>query len=368
MIFKDEFNVIYVRVVQSCNLNCSHCFTNGNKDKFSIAKLEDVEKYLRAIRVNVNPKKAVFYIHGGETFLAPLSYLHNVNELIREVFDETSITIVPQTNLLINVDDKFVQFIRDEYSSEIGVSWDYKIRFQNDKPQLSEARFFKNLDKLIREDINVAISITVQKNLLELDPIKLIQQFNGVKSIDFELLTIFDQTTLNLKVSNILWSQYLKKIVDYYIENNTTWSLPQVDLFTKSIFENKIFRCKCDCCNNRTFTLNPNGTVGLCPDTTYYKPVSNVDEITTDWPKFEQKAVEVIAQRQALKINKLCLGCEFYDICGGNCEDSLFTEGEDECPLSKSVIRYQFQNIDKFYNKLQNAYSNLPELEGQKDH
>ena len=362
MIFDNEFNVIYIRVVQSCNLDCTHCFTNGNKDPFKLAQLDDVKNYLLAIRENVNPQKAVFYIHGGETFLAPLEYLKKVNDFIREIFFDIKFNIVPQTNLLFKVDEEFIQFVKDEYDSEMGISWDYKIRYDNSKKSLSENRFLENLKLIFTNNINVAISITVQKHLLELDPIEMLDKFAGAKSIDFELLTIFDEKTQGLKVSNIKWAKFLKKIVDYYIENNTTWSLPQIDLFTKSIKENKLYRCKCDCCNNRTFTLNPNGTVGLCPDKTYYEPISTAKEMKQDWDSFLSAALPRIAYREAQKVNPLCLKCEFYDICGGNCEESLFVEGEDECPLSKSVIKYQIENIELFNNKLKLAYDNLPEL------
>jgi radical SAM protein with 4Fe4S-binding SPASM domain len=362
MIFKNEFNVIYVRVVQSCNLNCTHCFTNGNRDKFQLASLKDIELYLMAIKENVDPRKAVFYIHGGETFLAPLEYLKQVNDLIRKIFTKIEFHIIPQTNLLFKVDDEFVAFVREEYSSEMGISWDYKIRFDDSKKSLSEERFLKNLGILLEAGVNVAISITVQRHLLEMNYLELLEKFDGVKSIDFELLTIFDDKTQDLKVSNIKWSIYLKSIVDYYLENDTSWSLPQIDLFTKSILENKLYRCKCDCCNNRTFTLNPNGTVGLCPDTTYYRPVSTAREMFDNWKRFQEKALPVIALRESLKVNKVCLKCEFYDICGGNCEESLFVEGEDECPLSKSVVKYQLENLPKFSKKLDKAYSNLPEL------
>lgn len=362
MVFSREFNVIYVRVVQSCNLNCDHCFTNGNRDPFKLADLEDVKMYLTGIRENVNPQKAVFYIHGGETFLAPLDYLKKVNDMIRDTFDQTDIFIVPQTNLLINIDEKFIKFIHDEYEGEMGISWDHKIRFNNSKFGSSEERFFNNLKKLIDGGVKIAISITVQRHLLELNPVELVKKFEGVKSIDFELLTIFDEKTRDLKVSNISWANFLKEIVDYYIENETTWSLPQIDLFTKSLIENKLYRCKCDCCNNRTFTMNPNGTVGLCPDRTYYKPLSHARELSIDWDSFVDKAIPEIAWRESKKVNEVCLKCEFFDICGGNCEESLFVEGEDECPLSKSVIRYQLENLNEFKIKLNKAYENLPEL------
>lgn len=362
MIFDRDFNVIYVRVVQSCNLDCDHCFTNGNKDPFKLADLEDVKSYLLAIRENVGPKKAVFYIHGGETFLAPLNYLKEVNSLIRSIFNETDLIIVPQTNLLTNVDEDFLRFIKEEYDNEMGISWDYGIRFNESRRSLSEGRFFENFQKVIDSGINAAISITVQKHLLEKDPIELVRQFHGAKSIDFELLTIFDQKTQDLKVSNVQWAKYLKDIVEYYIANKTSWSLPQIDLFTKSIKENKLYRCKCDCCNNRTFTLNPNGTVGLCPDNAYFRPLGRSKEIQKDWSAFEQAAVLKISEREAMKVNPVCLSCEFYDFCGGNCEDSLFVEGEDECPLSKEVIRYQVENINLFKSKLDLAYANLPEL------
>lgn len=362
MVFSSEFNVIYVRVVQSCNLNCDHCFTLGNSDPFKLAKLQDIRNYLLAIKENVNPRKAVFYIHGGETFLAPVSFLKQVNEIIEELFHETESYIIPQTNLLVNLSQELLDLIKYGYKGEIGVSWDYKIRFDDSKKSLSEERFLKNLRILLDNGINVAVSITVQKHLLELDPIQLVEKFSGVASIDFELLTIFNEKTQHLKVSNIAWATYLRKIVDYYTTCQTSWSLPQIDLFTKSIKENKLYRCKCDCCNNRTFTFNPNGTVGLCPDRTYYRPISTAKEMYENWPSFYAKAIPVIAERESAKVNKVCLRCEFYDICGGNCEDTLFVEGEEECPLSKSVIKYQIDNLGLFTPKLDDAYNNLPEL------
>ena len=108
--------------------------------------------------------------------------------------------------------------------------------------------------------------------------------------------------------------------------------------------------------------MNPNGTVGLCPDKTYYAPIGHAHEVRADWSTFTKQAILKIAEREAQKVNPVCLSCEFYDFCGGNCEESLFVDGEDECPLSKKVIQYQIENLSLFNLKLEKAYANLPEL------
>jgi len=365
-IFTKEFNVIYMRVVQGCNLNCTHCFTLGNKDPIMFTELDVIDKFLTTIRDNVDPQKVTFYIHGGETFLAPLTYLADVNKLIRDRFPNIKADIVPQTNLIYKVDDEFINFIKTEYRGTIGVSWDADIRFGSvsiNKKVEQEQLFFKNLRKLIDAGIKVHIAITAQKNLLNYDPLEIVKMFDGVDSIDFELLTTFDDQTRNLRPNNVKWAAWLDRLVDYYENNNPTWCLPQVDLFTKTLMSGKVFDCKCNCCDKRTFTLNPNGTVGLCPDMTYVEPFSTVDEMHNDWATFESKSMDLIMKKiVAQNEHEMCFKCEHYDICGGNCDASLFDD-TDECPLSKKVISRVRNNINRFIQLYEEkAKTNLTEL------
>jgi radical SAM protein with 4Fe4S-binding SPASM domain len=365
-IFSKEFNVIYLRVVQGCNLNCSHCFTLGNKDPIMVTDKKQISDYLGAIKKNVDPEKATFYIHGGETFLAPLEYLADVNKIIRDTFPTAKIDIVPQTNLIYKVDQAFVDFIKTEYRGTIGVSWDAEIRFGSvaiNKKSEQEALFFKNLKTLIDNGIKVHIAITAQKNLLNYDPLEIVSKFDGVDSIDFELLTTFDDQTRSLRPNNKKWAAWLDKLTEYYQNNNTTWCLPQVDLFTKTLMTGKLFDCKCNCCDKRTFTMNPNGTVGLCPDKTYVEPFSTVDEMVNDWDTFQSKSLEIIMNKLVeLEEHDMCYKCEHYDICGGNCDASLFDD-TDECPLSKKVIGRVRNNINRFIEIYENkAKPNLTEL------
>jgi len=365
-IFSNEFNVIYLRVVQGCNLNCTHCFTLGNKDPYMVTDLNYIEDFLSSIKDNVNPQKATFYIHGGETFLAPYSHLTDVNKIIRSKFPNMRMDIIPQTNLLYTIDDEFINFVKDEYRSTIGVSWDADIRFGSiaiNKKTDQENLFFSNLKRLLDNGIKVHIAITAQKHLLNYDPLEIVKMFDGVDSIDFELLTTFDEQTRNLKPNNKKWATWLEKLVDYYQHNKTTWCLPQIDLFTKTLIAGNLFDCKCNCCDKRTFTLNPNGTVGLCPDKTYVEPFSTTTEMRQDWATFQNKSLDVMMKKLVeMDHHTMCYTCEHYDICGGNCDASLFDDS-DECPLSRNVIS-KIRNNKEVFIKLyeEKAKKNLTEL------
>lgn len=360
--FDSEFIVVYLRVVQGCNLNCTHCFTLGNRDRFRLAEIENIRNFLRGIREKVNPSKVVFYIHGGEPFLAPREYLSRVNGAIREFFSDIRHDIIPQTNLMYRVDDEFVRFVKQEYRGNIGVSWDVGIRFGSTLGSLGEDLFLRNFRFLATAGVDMAVAITVQRHLLNHDPIELARKLNGATSLDFEFLTTFDEKTCDLKVRNEEWAPYFERIVRYYSENETTWAMPQVDLFTKSFLENKLYRCKCNCCSNRTFTLNCDGTIGLCPDEAYFAPISDIREFSDDWSSFRSKAAAVHARQLAASTMPVCMSCEFFEACGGNCDAHLFTEGEQECPLSRSSLRYQFANLGVFKKKLGRAHERLPEL------
>lgn len=360
--FNQDFNVIYIRVVQGCNLNCAHCFTLGNQDEVKLAPLEQIQKYLQSIKTHVNPRKATFYIHGGETFLAPKVYLAEVNDIIRDVFKGTEFNIIPQTNLMYKVDQAYADFIHKEYNSQLGVSWDEKIRFSTTTGALNENLFLNNFKFLAQSGIEMAVAVTVQNHLLKVPPLEFVKKFDGATSLDFEFLTTFDEKTRNLKVRNEEWSQFFSEVVKYYATHDVTWSMPHVDLFTKSFRENTIYQCKCNCCEHRTFTMNVNGTVGLCPDDTYIHPLSTVDQMSKDWSTFAEKARQKYILQKCQELPPICMSCEFFDICGGNCESSLFNENEKDCPMSHLALRYQLSHLDVFEKKLKKAKENLIEL------
>lgn len=361
--------VIFVRVQQGCNLNCTHCFTLGNQDRVLTTPYAYVDRFLSAISRNVQPHQGTIYLHGGETFLAKMSYLRQVVARIRELYPSPNFKIIPQTNLVFKLTDEFMDFVLNHCDGHLGVSWDYKIRFgsiRSEHEQRQEALFFTNLRKLIDAGVGVNMSITAQRHLLELDPLKLVAMFEGVKSIDFELLTTFDAKTHDLKPNLAKWSAWLDRLVEHYQHNEVSWCLPQIDLITQAIERGVIYNCKCNCCDRRTFTLNPDGTTGFCPDNSYTHPVSHVDEMDANWPGFAAKAHEAFIARLASLSTENCYSCEHYAQCGGNCED-MFFDDSGECPLSKKVFSRIKQNKDRFAQLLHTrAAANLIEMDKQK--
>ena len=335
----------------------------GDRDPFRLLDLEHLKTYVKAIKKNINPRKGVFYLHGGETFLASISYLREACEIIRSEFKFPDFLIVPQTNLLCKITDETLKFLLDYCHNQVGVSWDADIRFAT---TTQEETFFKNLRFLIDNHRSAYISITQQVHLLKRDPIELARKFDGANAIDFELLSPFSPEVKKLKVNNEEWSNWYLKLVEYYLANNTGWSLPTVDLFVKSIMDGEVHDCKCRCCDRRTLTLNTNGTVGLCPDTAYFDPVTDVSRLNDEhWDTFTKLSQSQILRRFDTT-EPSCYTCDHFDVCGGHCEKELFDES-DECPMSKKVIQFVKDHVDEFEHLFETrAKFNHAELERER--
>ena len=180
--------MIYVKTTETCQLNCKHCFTNGingAKIYFNPEKTADWVKRLH--EVAYRPNDTIHYeFHGGEPFLAPISHMTKFYEETKELWPQTSFGIT--SNFVLKLTDEHWKFIKGPLNNRVGTSWDPKIRFENPK---QEALWKNNVKALIDAGVTVKLFISVTKDTLDIEPIKLLRWVKalGVQEMALERLT-----------------------------------------------------------------------------------------------------------------------------------------------------------------------------------
>ena len=180
--------MIYVKTTETCQLNCKHCFTNGingAKIYFNPEKTADWVKRLHAEAYR--PNDTIHYeFHGGEPFLAPISHMTKFYEETKELWPQTSFGIT--SNFVLKLTDEHWKFIKGPLNNRVGTSWDPKIRFENPKQELL---WKKNVKALIDAGVTVKLFISVTKDTLAIEPIKLLKWVKalGVQEMALERLT-----------------------------------------------------------------------------------------------------------------------------------------------------------------------------------
>ena len=124
--------MVYLKTTETCNLNCSHCFTNGINGRKIYFNPEKTIKWLESLKVGLPHMESLHVeFHGGEPFLAPIKNMQRVYDEVNPLFD--NISWGATSNLVFKIDDEKLNFMRTVLNKRIGTSWDPKIRFANEK-------------------------------------------------------------------------------------------------------------------------------------------------------------------------------------------------------------------------------------------
>jgi radical SAM protein with 4Fe4S-binding SPASM domain len=323
---------IYIKTTESCQLHCDHCYIGDNR-KFTIFfdefnTINWVTKYIE--KFNIDPKDVLFSFHGGEPFLCPLDKMITfVNAFSSSSFDATS-------NLCFKLTPDIIKFIKNSFRYNengfdhfIKTSWDYKIRFHEDDLMFL---WENNVLKLLSEKIEVKVIICLTNLLIEnVIPKELIFYFRrlGVNYIDFERLTYNTTYDKSLIPDYIKQDEWLQK---FYEENKSirVGLFESLELASQGIFEG----CRDRHCMMDVLTINPNGTIGGCPNSAIVHPFtdiySNVNILLSNCKHCDLIQIES-------RKDPRCYSCELYTTCNGDCHQ-LSWQG-DVCPAPKGLIR-----------------------------
>lgn len=336
--------MFYLKTTETCNLNCSHCFTNGINGAKVYWDVEKLTDWLHRFRNEQGKENDTAHceFHGGEPFLVPVQQMKTVWENCKDLWDRMSWGCT--TNLVFKMYDEHVEFIKGPLGNRIGTSWDPKIRFANNKQY---KLWHSNVKRLLAEGVTVRLFISVTKDTIAYDPIVLLRWIRrlGVQEVSFERLTnngsarkfphIFP-TNLELDEWFLRMHEQSEKIgARDWFENDFL-----ENVYAK--FETGFNKCGTFCrdCEEKLFTINGDGTISGCPNSAPEFQFGHIDDSIKSLINSPRRIRNILEERAR---NPKCFTCDVFKYCGGDCHQLEWQD--DVCGAPKSLMRKLMEEI-----------------------
>lgn len=325
---------IYIKATGKCNLNCSHCFTNGRNGDGEIWSVENVARWIKDFIAQYPNDDHHLELHGGEIFLRPLNELSRFTTIF-ESYD--NVTIGATSNLVFKLTDEHIAFIKNSLGNSIATSWDSGIRFENEK----QKNLWENNVKLLKDaGVFVKVFLSVTKSLVEKDPLEIIDYFNkiGPDELALERLTLSGNAIKNGQIfpTNESQDNWYLSLYKEYKKRETNFNIVTLDILERRLKENKVKEdTHCRNCEQNLVTINSDGSLSGCPNTAEVFKYTTLENGVGDFI-YSQGRISRIAKE--LDIPKHCLRCDVFQHCGGDCHQ-LPWDGE-RCGGLKNTIRY----------------------------
>lgn len=328
--------VVYLKVTNNCQLRCKHCYNDfmHNKDDMSLITLQKSIKYINELAEILPDNNIDCQLHGGEPMM--YEYLDALYYWLQaQTMQFKNIHWGITTNLVYKLTPieiaifKLMKPYRDSNETMIQTSWDYNIRFQNPN-QL--ALWTNNVYTLLEHDIKVQPTICLTNELITNytgEKLILYMINLGVDRINFERITNTGRAANgSLRPNNESLDKWLLdcyKMYEYYRDKITIGLFESVE---KSL-NHEYLGCRARKCMQNVITINPDGSVGGCPNTAY-SPIGNLDYN-------DPKKTTIWIQKENTRDNQ-CYTCEYFQYCNGDCFQ--LTWDNTGCPGMKSIYQY----------------------------
>jgi radical SAM protein with 4Fe4S-binding SPASM domain len=330
--------MFYLKTTETCNLNCSHCFTNGINGAKVYFDPVKVSNWIHEFhKEKVKPGDSIHYeFHGGEPFLVPVSQMKYVVDECKDLSPNQSFGAT--TNLVYKLKQEHIDFMKNELQGRIGTSWDPKIRFANSK---QHKLWYDNLKTLQGEGISIKLFISVTKQTIAYRPIVLMRWIRrlGVKEVSFERLTSNGSAKMfpeifptNLELDD--W--FLQMHKDNAEYNARDWFHNENLESVYAKFENG-FNCSgtfCRDCEEKIFTINADGTISGCPNSAPEFNFGTIDDSVPTVINSPRRLRSIVEERSR---NPKCYSCPVFQYCNGDCHQ-LEWQG-DVCGAPKSLMK-----------------------------
>lgn len=327
---------IYVKTTGTCNLNCDHCFTNGKSGDKTQFDPQVTAAWVKDFMSHYNPRDTHYHFefHGGEPFLVPIAKLDAFADEFEGV---PNISMCANSNLTFKMTDEILDFMDRRFHKLIGTSWDHWIRWDNEK---QIALWKKNVQILKDRGYTVNLKVSVSKQLVDTTAdwfIDQLESFN-VDAVSLERLTIGGNTHWHPDIfpDNTAQDDWYLMVLKRYVERKPKVKITTFDTLIKKLKMGLVKTdTNCRNCEQHLVTINSNGTLGGCPNMAAEHNHANVKDTAQEFLMSEGRINEIAAE---LDFNPNCLGCDVFDLCGGDCH-RLPWQG-NRCGGLKNTLRY----------------------------
>lgn len=330
--------MFYLKTTETCNLNCSHCFTNGINGAKVYWNTDKISDWLHRFRFQHAKENDTAHceFHGGEPFLVPVSQMKEVWDNCKDLWPR--MTWGCTTNLVFKMYDEHIDFIKGPLANRLGTSWDPKIRFANNKQY---KLWHSNIKTLLSEGVTIRLFISVTKDTISYDPIVLLRWIRrlGVQEVSFERLTNNGSAR---KFPGIFPTNL--ELDDWFLRmHEQSESVGARDWFENDFLENVYAKFEagfnkcgtfCRDCEEKLFTINADGTISGCPNAAPEFQFGNIDDSIETLINSPRRIRNILEERAR---NPNCFSCEVFKYCGGDCHQ-LEWQG-DVCGAPKSLMK-----------------------------
>ena len=317
---------VYVKTTETCNLDCSHCFTSGTNG----AKI-----YFDPVRtanwVNQLDRDTIFYeFHGGEPMLASVDSMRQFVDLTKGEGVNYGIT----TNLVYKLTDEKLKFFDDILEKRMATSWDPTIRFTNEKQR---KLWEDNVKFLVARGYTIKCFVSISKDVINMEPRDIVSYMQdlGVAEVDFERITMDGNAKGKMWPTNIELDAWFMKYHTQVDDRDGIYHVLMENIYAKFENNNPSQGTWCRDCEQKLLTINANGSIAGCPNTAPINAYGHIDTPASVVMKSNGRCGVIIKE---LTRNPLCYECPVFDVCGSDCHQ-LEWEG-DVCPSPKSLMMH----------------------------
>lgn len=280
-----------------------------------------LKAYIKKWKIEEN--SLYFSFHGGEPFLASLDDMKKIcDSFPMAMFDATS-------NLVMDINHGIKDFILNNFKQKdigtfIKTSWDYKIRFAT---EIQEDLWRKNVQDLLNAGVTVKVITCLTKPFIrDVSPQGYLDFMRelGIKHAGFERLT-YNTTEDKTLIPDI--DDVDEWLLECYQKN---------DFLQQSFFSDIAAACKhyfIGCrkreCMKNVLTINADGTIGGCPNSSINNWFFDIDGVTNE------KLRNNLIIKEQLR-NPECYICDLFQECNGDCHQLTWIN--EKCYTPKKLF------------------------------